>query len=56
MFKKTRIQLGEGHINKYTIFENKSLFSIYFHVFNTIAQDRFHTHAFDGWAFVIRGG
>lgn len=55
MFDKVRISLGEGHLDKYTLFENKSLFSVYFHVFNTVEQDRFHTHAFDAVSFVLRG-
>lgn len=55
MFKKVRIQLGEGYLDRYTILEIKSLFSIYIHVFNTIKQDRFHTHAFNGLAFVLNG-
>jgi hypothetical protein len=54
--KRTRVALGEGHLDKFTIFEDKSCFSIYFHIFNTIAQDRFHTHAFDGYSYVLRGG
>ncbi len=56
MFKKVRISLGEGFLDRFTIFECKRLFSIYFHVFNTIKQDRFHTHAFNGIAIVLRGG
>ena len=55
MFKK-RVALGKGYLDRYTILEIKWLCGIYFHVFNTVEQDRFHTHAFDGWAFLIRGG
>jgi hypothetical protein len=46
MFKKVRVALGQGYLDRYTILEIKWLFSIYFHVFNTVEQDRFHTHAF----------
>lgn len=56
MFKKTRVELGRGHLIKYTIFEIKRLFSVYLHVFNTIEQDRFHTHAFSGVSFLLKGG
>ena len=55
MFKKQRIQLGVGYVDKYTILEIKWLFSIYVHVWNTIEQDRFHTHAFNAWVFLIKG-
>lgn len=56
MFGRVRVALGEGHLDRYTLFESKNWFSVYFHVFNTVAQDRFHTHAFDGYAVVLRGG
>lgn len=55
-FKVTRVALGEGYLDRYTIFEWKRVFSIYFHVFNTIEQDRFHSHAFDGIAILLKGG
>jgi hypothetical protein len=55
MFEKVRVALGKGHLDRYTIYENKRLFSVYFHIFNTIEQDRFHTHAFNGIAVVLRG-
>jgi hypothetical protein len=56
VFKSTRIALGQGYLYKYTILEIKWLCSIYFHVFNTVEQDRFHTHAFNGIAILIKGG
>lgn len=56
MFNKVRVALGKGFLDKFTIFEWKQVFSIYFHIFNTIEQDRFHTHAFGGIAFVFKGG
>ena len=55
MFKKARIILGEGFLDRFTIFEWKRCFSIYFHVFNTVKQDRFHTHAFNGIAILFYG-
>lgn len=54
--KKARIALGEGFLDRYTILEWKRFFSIYFHVFNTVEQDRFHTHAFSGIAILLSGG
>ena len=56
MFKKVRIALGRGFLDRFTILELKHFCCIYFHVFNTIEQDRFHTHAFHGLAIVLRGG
>lgn len=56
MFKKARIALGEGFLDRFTIFEWKRVLSIYIHIFNTVEQDRFHTHAFNGIAIVLRGG
>lgn len=56
MFKRAMIAIGEGFLHRITIFEFKKYFSIYLHVFNTIAQDRFHTHAFNGMAIILYGG
>jgi hypothetical protein len=56
LFRKHRIALGQGYLDRYTIFECKRLFSIYFHSFHTIAQDRFHSHAFHAVAIVLMGG
>lgn len=56
MFGKVRVALGQGFLDRYTILELKWLCSVYFHVFNTVEQDRFHTHAFNGLAIVLRGG
>lgn len=55
MFFKRRIQMGQGYVDRWTIFEHKSIGGIYFHSWNTIEQDRFHTHAFDGIAWLICG-
>ena len=56
MFNRVRVALGKGYLDKYTIFECKWFFCIYFHIFNTIEQDRFHTHAFNGIAILFKGG
>ena len=56
LFKKVRVSLGEGFLDRFTLFEWKRFFCIYLHVFNTIKQDRFHSHAFNGVAFLVRGG
>ena len=56
IFNKIRVSLGKGFLDRFTVFECKRLFSVYFHVFNTIEQDRFHTHAFDAIAILLYGG
>jgi len=56
MFKKARIVLGEGFLDRFANFEWKRFFSIYFHMFNTVEQDRFHTHVFNGIAILLYGG
>ena len=35
-------ELGTGRVIRYTLFECKWLFSVYFHSIETICQDRFH--------------
>jgi hypothetical protein len=54
-FKKKRIELGEGHIEQYTIFESKKLGGIWLYNWQTIEQNRFHTHAFSSYAFLLSG-
>lgn len=54
-FKKKRVELGEGHIIQYTLFECKYLFSIIFYNWKTIKQNRFHSHAFSAIAFLLSG-
>ena len=48
--------MGEGYVDRWTLFENKKIGGIYFHHWKTIKQDRFHTHAFDGIVWLISGG
>jgi hypothetical protein len=55
MFKKKRIELGDGHIVQHTIFENKRWGGIWIYNWQTIRQNRFHTHAFSSYAFLLRG-
>lgn len=54
-FKKKRVELGEGFIVQYTIFENKYFGGIWIYNWKTILQNRFHTHAFNAYAFLLRG-
>jgi hypothetical protein len=54
-FKKKRIELGEGHIIQYTLFESKKLGGIWFYNWKTIDQNRFHTHAFNAIAITLSG-
>ena len=54
-FKKKRIELGEGHIVQFTLFESKRFGGIWLYNWKTILQNRFHTHAFSSYAFLLNG-
>lgn len=54
-FRKKRVELGDGHIIQYVLFESKHLFSIIFYNWKTIKQNRFHSHAFPAVAFLLSG-
>lgn len=54
-FKKKRVELGEGYIIAFVIFEWKPLFSIILYNWKTILQNRFHSHAFAAYAFLLCG-
>lgn len=54
-FKKKRVELGEGYINAYVLFEWKPVFSIIVYNWLTIKQNRFHSHAFPAYAFLLSG-
>jgi hypothetical protein len=54
-FQKKRVELGDGFIIAYTIFEWKYLFSIIIYHWKTIKQNRFHSHAFPAVAFLLKG-
>lgn len=56
IFRKKRVELGEGHVDAYTIFESKYLFSIVVYNWKTIKQDRAHSHAFSSVSFLLNGG
>ena len=55
LFSKKRIELGEGHIVQYTIFEHKKIGGIWIYNWKSIEQNRFHTHAFGSYAFLLSG-
>lgn len=54
-FCKKRVELGEGHVTQYTVWEIKQLCSLIFYRWETIDQVRFHTHAFSSVAFLLCG-
>lgn len=54
-FKRKRVELGDGFIIAYTIFEHKYLFSIIVYNWKTVKQNRFHSHAFPAMAFLLSG-
>lgn len=47
--------LGVGNIKRFTIFECKPLGGIIINIFNTVNQDRYHSHAFHAFSIMIRG-
>lgn len=55
LFVKKRIELGDGHIIQYTLFENKHIGGVWLYNWKTILQNRFHTHAFNSRAFLLKG-
>lgn len=55
LFSKKRVELGDGHIIQYTIFENKKFGGIWIYNWKTIGQNRFHTHAFNSIAITLSG-
>ena len=50
-----RVELGEGYVEEFTLFEHKRLFSIILYRWHTIDQVRFHTHAFASVAILLAG-
>lgn len=54
-FRKKRVELGDGHIIQYTLFESKRNFGIILYHWKTIKQNRFHSHAFPAYAFLLSG-
>lgn len=55
-FKKKRVELGDGCIYQYTIFESKLIGGIWLYNYKTIGQNRFHTHAFNAIGITLNGG
>ena len=55
ILKKKRVELGIGHITQYTIFESKRIGGIWIYDWKSIEQNRFHTHAFNSYAFLLSG-
>lgn len=57
IFKKKKINLGEQPVTEWTLLEYKKWFSIkLFHFHKTEGyQDRFHTHAFNAYSFLLKG-
>jgi len=55
LFSTKHVELGEGPVHVYTLFEIKWLGGILLHKFETEEQDRFHDHAFNAVAFTLSG-
>lgn len=55
LFHYDTTSLGVGNIKRFTIIEIKYLFGIIVNIFNTENQDRFHSHAFHAFSFMIKG-
>lgn len=59
--RKKRVELGEGHVVQYTVFENKKLGGLWFYSWGKVGgesgegQCRFHTHAFSSYCFTLNG-
>ena len=55
IWERKSVALGEGNVQALAVFENKYLFGITVYKWFTIDQIRFHTHAFNAIAFLIKG-
>lgn len=55
LFHWDNTSLGVGSIKRFTIIEIKYLGGIIVNIFNTRNQDRFHSHAFNAWSWMIKG-
>lgn len=55
LFHWDNTSLGVGNIRRFTIFEIKYLGGIIVNIFNTVGQDRFHSHAFHALSLMLRG-
>lgn len=56
-WKRKTIGLGDQNVTELTILEYKKLFSIKLFKFHKTngKQDRFHTHAFNAYSFLLKG-
>lgn len=52
----THVIFGEGYLDRFVVLEIKYLCALYWNVWNTVAHDRFHTHAFTAVSIGLRGG
>lgn len=57
IWKRKDINVGEQNVSELTILEWKKFFSFKYFRFHPSkgCQDRFHTHAFNAWSFLIKG-
>jgi hypothetical protein len=55
LFHWDNTAIGVGNIKRFTIIEIKHVGGIIVNIFNTEAQDRFHSHAFSAFSWMIRG-
>lgn len=59
--RRKRVELGEGFVIQYTLFEHKKLGGIWFYGWEHVGGDndqgqcRFHTHAFNSICFTLKG-
>lgn len=51
----SHVKIGVGYVDRLAIIEIKYLFSIYFNIWNTSEQDRYHNHAFNSVSIMLRG-
>lgn len=56
IWKKSQVALGTGVVYQRTVFEHKRLFSIWIYEWEDVQdQMRYHTHAFNSIAFLLKG-
>lgn len=55
LFHYDSISLGVGNIQRLTVVECKYIGGIIINYFNTIDQDRFHSHAFNSFSLMVKG-
>lgn len=51
----TKISIGKGFVDRLILVEWRHLFSVYYNLWHTVEQDRFHTHAFASIVIMLRG-